>query len=318
MKKTCIFELDAPYREPMRIQSFLFGEQTDSARQAGCAIMGATRGNEAQQIFTCAHIVEKLRELEQQGCIAPGRQISVIPTANPYSVNTARRFWPMDDTDINRMFPGYSLGETTQRIAHQVFEAVRPYQYGIQFASYYMPGEFMPHIRMMRTGYEDTAAAALFGLPYLYVRETRPFDTTTLNYNWQIFETSAFSIFAGKTDELDEAATALSVRATLHFLKGVGILTAQTQIPSVPERPPIRIITNRDLTFVQAKTGGLMRRIRHAGDMVKCGDELGFIHDPYDNSIRQTLLSPRDGRVFFVHRNPFVYENTIAYRILHV
>lgn len=317
MKKELVFQLEAPYREPMRITSFLFGDLENPARENSCAIVGATRGNEAQQIYTCAHIVEKLRALEQQGCIAPGKQIAVLPTLNTYSANTGMRFWPMDETDINRMFPGYDEGETTQHIAYHAFEYVKAYRYGIQFGSYYMPGEFMPHIRMMRTGYEDPADAALFGLPYLYVRDTRPYDTTTLNYNWQIFETNAFTFFAGKSDELDEATTALSVRAVVRFLKGVGILTAQTPLPDALERPRARIITNRDFTYVQAETGGILRRVRHAGDMVKQGDELGIIHDPLDNHILQTLRSPLDGRVFFVHRSPFVYENTVAYRILH-
>lgn len=318
MKKKTIFQLNAPYREPMRVTAFLFGDADPTARETGCAVMGATRGNEAQQIYTCAHLVERLQELEQQGGIAPGRQIAVIPTVNPYSANTAHRFWPMDDTDINRMFPGYSLGETTQRIAWHVFEYVRPYRYGVHLSSYYMPGEFMPHVRMMQTGYEDTDAAALFGMPYVYVRKTRPYDTTTLNYNWQIFGTHAFSLYAGKTDELDEAATARSVRAVLRFLKGMGLLTDKVEIPSRPGHAPTQVITGENLTPVLAKTGGIMRRVRHAGDMVRRGSELGYIHDPYDNRIRQTLLSPKDGRVFFVHRNPFVYENTTAYRILSI
>lgn len=316
MKRELVFELEAPYREPMRITAFRFGDCDTPAHKNSCAIVGATRGNESQQIYTCAHIVEKLTELEAEGCIVPGRQIAVLPTLNTRSANTAKRFWPMDDTDINRMFPGYDLGETTQRIAYHAFEYVKPFEYGIQFASYYMPGEFMPHIRMMRTGYEDPADAVLFGLPYLYIRDTRPYDTTTLNYNWQVFGTKAFSLFSGKTDALDEAATELSVHAVLRFLQGVGILTEQAEVPTLISRPPARIINKQDLTVVQAAHGGILRRVRHAGDMVRKGDELGFVHDPLDNHVCQTLRSPANGRVFFVHRNPFVYENTIAYRIL--
>jgi hypothetical protein len=33
------------------------------------------------------------------------------------------------------MFPGYDAGETTQRIAAGVFEKIKDYEYGIQFAS---------------------------------------------------------------------------------------------------------------------------------------------------------------------------------------
>ena len=32
------------------------------------------------------------------------------------------------------MFPGYDLGETTQRIADGIFSQIKDYEYGIQFA----------------------------------------------------------------------------------------------------------------------------------------------------------------------------------------
>ena len=73
----------------------------------------------------------------------------------------------MDKTDINRMFPGYANGETTQRIAAAVFEALNGFEYGIQLASYYVPGDFIPHVRMLKTGYEDVETARLFGMRYV-------------------------------------------------------------------------------------------------------------------------------------------------------
>ena len=62
--------------------------------------------------------------LEEQGRIVPGQSILVIPTINSHSMNIGKRFWSADNTDINRMFPGYSLGETTQRISAGVFERI--------------------------------------------------------------------------------------------------------------------------------------------------------------------------------------------------
>lgn len=46
-------------------------------------------------------------------------------------MNIEKRFWPIDDTDINRMFPEYIKGETTQRIVSGLFEQVKGYSYGI-------------------------------------------------------------------------------------------------------------------------------------------------------------------------------------------
>ena len=37
-------------------------------------------------------------------------------------MNVGKRFFPVDNTDINRMFPGYDKGETTQRLADGVLQ----------------------------------------------------------------------------------------------------------------------------------------------------------------------------------------------------
>lgn len=78
-------------------------------------------------------------------------------------------------TDINRMLPGYDQGETTQRIAAALFQAVQGYKYGIHFASFYLPGNFVPHVRIMNTGYRTVSLGNLFGLPYADVVRVQDF-----------------------------------------------------------------------------------------------------------------------------------------------
>ena len=311
MKKEILFELSSPYRDAMRITAFQFGAYQDPAAENSCAIVGGTRGNEAQQIYFCARLVAALRDLEAAGGIRPNKKIMVIPTVNNYSVNTNKRFWSLDNTDINRMFPGYEIGETTQQIAYHVFEYVKDYVYGIQFASYYMTGQFIPHIRIMQTGYESPETAAHFALPYVYVRKVRPYDTTTLNYNWQIWGTKAFSFYAGKSEEIDEAITQMTVQSVLHFLTNTGIIRGEI----ITQKPP-RIITREDLLSVMAETGGILRQIKNVGNPVAKGELVGTVLDPYDGSIRQKLYALARGRIFYINSNPFIYENTVVYRIL--
>ena len=119
MKEEIIFELGSVYREPMQVKGFSFGEGEKSM-----CIVGATRGNEVQQVYLCSQLIRIFTRLEEQGKLCPGKSILVIPTVNSHSMNIGKRFWPADNTDINRMFPGYSLGETTQRIAAGVFERI--------------------------------------------------------------------------------------------------------------------------------------------------------------------------------------------------
>ena len=223
------------------------GYRFGSGEQSVC-IMGSLRGNEFQQIYVCSQLIRKLKKLEEQGKIAEGKEILVIPCGNPYSVNAKKRFWTIDNTDINRMFPGYSLGETTQRIAGGIFEQIKDYKYGIQFASFYMPGNFVPQVRMMKTGAENIELAKQFGMPYVVLHNPRPFDTTTLNYNWQIWETDAFSIYTTSTGAVDKQSAKQAVDAVLNFLSKQGIIHYQGYEGYIS-----RVVESKDFVDVRAE-----------------------------------------------------------------
>ena len=161
MNKRVIYKMVGLYRDDFQITGYEFGEGKKSV-----CIIGSSKGNEVQQIYCCSKLVKKFRQLEAEGQIRKDHKILIIPSLNPYSMNIQKRFWPTDNTDINRMFPGYDLGETTQRIADGVFREISEYQFGIQFTSFYMPGNFVPHIRLMDEGYSRIETAMQFGLPY--------------------------------------------------------------------------------------------------------------------------------------------------------
>ena len=49
-------------------------------------------------------------------------------------------------------------------------------------------------------------------------------NTTTLNYNWQVWETNAFSVYTKETDEINEHSAQEAVAAVLRYLSRVGLL----------------------------------------------------------------------------------------------
>lgn len=311
MKKEIIFEMESPYRDTMRITAFKFGDYDNQKAEKSLAVVGATRGNEAQQMYNCSQLISKLKILEKKGQIAEGKVITVIPTVNNFSINTGKRFWSMDNTDINRMFPGYNLGETTQRIAHSVFEAVKNYEYGIHFTSYYIPGKFIPHVRIMHTGFEDAETGEDFGLPYVYVRNCKPYDTTTLNYNWQIFGTEAFSLYMGGSSEIEEDFGYLAVESVVRFLIKRGIVLAHTD-----NGEKSLIIHSKNMISVRATKAGVIHKCLKIGCDVESGDLIGYIMDPYDGKIVQKLTAPVSGKIFFAARGPYEYEGSVVYRIV--
>ena len=306
MKRHIIYEENSLYRAPFRVRGFEFGEGAKSA-----CIVGNMRGNEIQQLYICSQLVKTLKRLDEQGRIRKGHSILVIPSVNPYSTNSKERFWPIDKTDINRMFPGYDQGETTQRIAAGVFETIKDYQFGIQFSSFYMPGRFMPHVRIMKTGYEDLELAKQFGTPYIVLRNIRPYDTTTLNYNWQIWETHAYSIYSTSTTEIDPQSAREAVQSVLRFLSKQSIIDYHTHDGYIST-----VVEDTDMASVRTKHAGIFETTVEVGTEIVKDQLLAQIIDPLEGEILEQLYAPIDGIVFFEHNEPLTYANTAVIKII--
>lgn len=308
MKKLSIYELNSLYRESMNIIGYQFG----SGEKSVC-IIGSMRGNEVQQLFSCSKLIQRLKILEEQNLIKEGKSILVIPCVNSYSMNIGKRFWPTDNTDINRMFPGYSEGETTQRIAAGVFDIIKNYKIGIQFASNYMSGRFLPHIRMMHTGFEDIETAKKFEFPYVLTKNTRPFDTTTLNYNWQIWESKAFSVYTTDTDEINARSALDAVRGIERLLNAEGITDS---IISCGYHYNSQILDDNNLKSVRCVEAGIYENKVSVGDEVHKGQLLAEITDPYEGNVVEQLIAPQDGIIFFQHKSPLIYASTAAIKLV--
>lgn len=300
--------MESPYRDTFRIYGYHFGNGEKTM-----AIVGAMRGDEIQQQYICSQIVNILSSLENANRLNPDCEILVIPSVNPFSMNIHKRFWTMDGTDINRMFPGYNKGETTQRIAAALFDEIKGYEYGIQTASFYLPGDFVPHVRMIHTGYEDSVAATLFGLPFVSVSDPQPFDTTLLNYNWQIWDTKAFSLFGGRNDHIEGSIPQSMVGAILRFMrrKGMikGFVTTQPDYNS-------RIINESELINIKSPVAGFLYKINGANDRVLQGDVVARIINPYEGTVEAEIKSPTDGIIFFAYDSYLAMQNTPLFKLI--
>lgn len=309
MKVQTIFTMSSPYRDDFRIKAYTFGHGEKTL-----AIVGAMRGDELQQQYIASRLVSELKHLEENGQIAQGISISVIPSANPFSMNIEKRFWALDNTDINRMFPGYDLGETTQRIAAGLFEFIQEFKYGIQLASYYLPGNFVPHVRVIDTGtgFTDLSLGRLFGFPYVSVRKPAPFDTVLLNYNWQIWDTQAFSLYAGTTETIDAQTARQSIEGVLRFISSLGMILGY----EATEGMTSEIIDEDQSIVVQASHAGILVDVVEAGLPVSKGQIIAKIMHPYEGSLVTEVKSPCDGRIFFSRNKSITYQNTILFRII--
>lgn len=307
MKEKIIYTMNSPYREDFTVRGYCFGKGDESA-----CILGSIRGNEIQQMYICSQLVKTLKELENNGCIVAGKQIMVIPCVNYVAMNIGRKFWPVDNIDINRMFPGMDYEDTTSRIADGIMKEIQNYSYGIQFTSFYMTGEFVPHVRMMETGFQNTSLANLFGLPYVVVRKPHPIDTKTLNFNWQNEMTAAFSVYTNQNEVIDEKSAKQSVAAVLRFLTRMGIIRYESHSGYISH-----IIMEEDLSDIFTTKSGIFRPLVKVGEEVHYNQALAEIIDPLQGEVLEVVKADTEGILFFAHTEPLVSEGDIVFRLIH-
>lgn len=306
MNREVIFTMNTAFRGEYHIHGYSYGKG-----EAAACIVGAMRGNEYQQLYICSLLAQKLAELEMQGDIVSGKEILLIPTLNYSSMNAKKTKWISDDSDINRSFPGNPKGPATSRIAAALLERVRRYSYGIQFASFYLQGESIPHIRMMETGNESASLANLFGMPYVLTGMNRAFDQVTLNYNWQRLGTQAFSVYSSTTETIDDVSAKMAVSAVLRFLTRMGIIRYDCHGGYIST-----VLKEQELVSVKADEAGFFRRLVGVNQEVKRGQVLAEIINPMDGTVKAEVIAPTDGITFFVQNSPMVFQNIVIYKLI--
>jgi hypothetical protein len=306
MNKEVIFTMHTALRGEYNIHGYSYGK----GERAAC-IVGAMRGNEYQQLYICSILAQKLADIEARGDIVSGKEIFLVPTVNYSSMNSGKTKWISDDSDINRSFPGNPKGPATSRIAAALMNRVKDYAYGIQFASFYLQGELVPHIRMMETGKESTSLANLFGMPYVVTGMNRAFDQVTLNYNWQKLGTQAFSVYSKTTDTIDEESANMAVSSVMRFLTRMGIIKYDCHGGYISS-----ILKEQELVSVKATEAGFFKKKTGINEEVKRGQVLGQIINPMDGKVKADVIAPTDGITFYVQDRPMIFQNVVVYKII--
>lgn len=150
-----------------------------------------------------------------------------------------------------------------------------------------------------------------FGLPYVVMRKPEPIDTTTLNYNWQVWETNAFSVYTKETDEIDEQSAQQAVAAVLRYLSRVGLLRYHCHSGYLSA-----VVQENEMTNVLTPAGGIFRRFVEPGQEVEYGQTLGVILDPFTAEEVAKISCPTSGVIFFALKKPLTTEHKVAFKVI--
>ncbi|KPV39085.1 succinylglutamate desuccinylase [Thiohalorhabdus denitrificans] len=196
-----------------------------------------------------------------------------VPIVNVHGVLHHSRYLP-DRRDLNRSFPGSERGSLAARLAHLFMsEVVGNCDYGIDLHTGAIHRGNLPQIRADLDDPEADRLAKLFGVPVLLNSALRDGSLRQAAGDRGV---PVLLYEAGEALRFDEFSIRVGVRGVLNVLRALGMLR-----PSRRKRPLPEPYVARSSNWVRAPQSGFLRTTVELGALVKKGDRLGVVSDPF-------------------------------------
>lgn len=309
MQKIEILRIESLSRAPLVIEGYLF--KGTSAKAPKVAIVGAMEGDSILPLYCASSLVDFFKNKIDKKKIKG--DVLIIPSINHYAFNTGKRFWPLDNTNINTMFPGYNLGETTQRIAHKLFEVLNNYDYGVILEKRQDPVNCLPYIKLFNTGFEDLKGAKKFGLKFIHHKPLESIDTVTLQYNLQVWEKKAYTIVCPTRNFVDKTVSSQINQSILRFMNKSKIIDF-----SIFNAYESTIIQKDEIKVMKSPKSGIFISADLPGSYVNKDQVIGYLQDSLEGNIIHEFKSPCDGMITCIFNESLIYQNAVAFRVAKI
>jgi uncharacterized protein len=312
MTRRVLLHMTAPLREDFDISYHDIGEELGPPH---IALVAGLYGNELNGVFVLSRLAAFLQEVatDQQAGIQLRQRAIIIPAVNILGLNTLKRHWPFDNTDINRMFPGYDAGETTQRIAHAVLEVTSPAHYRIDLRSAPLDFEELPQVRLYDPTDDERDMARLFGLPAVIERPTDMISTVTIGHAWKSYGGTNFVLRAGYAGNLQLPHCERLFHALVVFLQRTGIVEGKPASDESEE--DVHYFGVEQTARIVAETAGLFISHLEVGRWLQAGDLIGHVFDGFDGQLRAEVRTPTSGLLSGIRRQPLLFEGDLIARM---
>jgi predicted deacylase len=303
--------MTAPLREDFNIPCHEIGPKSSFP---AAAFVAGLHGDEINGVYILARLADFLHAVEagKYPKLKLLKRVLIIPGVNVLGINTLRRSWPFDSTDLNRMFPGNGVGETTQRIAHAVLEATKKAEYRVDLHSSNLYFEEIPQVRIYDPSPEERQTARMFGLPAIMERSQSPVFTTTLMYAWTFWPGQNFLLQVGQAGSIQLLHCQQVFRGLVGFLGRIGIVEG---VDLAEAEEDVLYFTREQSGWVFAERAGMFVSDKQVGRWVGTGQELGYVYDSFNGNVISKVTAPIAGLLTGIRRQPMLFEGDLLVRV---
>ena len=233
----------------------------------------------------------------------------VIPIVNTFGFLSKSRYLP-DRRDLNRCFPGSDQGSLASRLAERFMsEIVERSDLGIDLHSAAIHRTNYPQIRVAPKSKRLRELAEVFGAPVIMESPLREGSlrqaAKSLGKNILLYEAGEGLRF----DEFSVRAGHAGIMRVLRFMNMIpskGVARAQSLAQFCASSK-----------WLRAPIGGLLRTYRTDGELIREGELLGSVSDPF-GELEQEVTAPFDGIIVGRATMPVVNEGDAVFHLARV
>ena len=233
----------------------------------------------------------------------------VVPIVNSFGFINRSRYLP-DRRDLNRSFPGNEGGSLAARLAHMFLtEVVAPADLGIDLHSAAVHRTNYPQVRVSPDDVRTRELADAFGAPIIM---RSPLREGSLRATAEEMGTPVLLYEGGEGLRFDEVSARAGLAGILRVLHALGMISSRGV--TAPKAPPQFCSSSK---WLRAPMGGLFRGLKSDGDLVREGEVLGAVSDPFGESETQ-ITAPFEGIIVGRAVMPVVNEGDAVFHLARV
>ena len=263
-------------------------------------VQAAIHGDEVNGVEALRRVVTSIDPGQMRGTLI------VVPVANTAGFVHHQRRNPLDEEDMNRVWPGKVSGQASPHIAYDL------YHQAIHYADYVIDlhtanSNTALHVVYGRGDEASRNMAEAFGLPILLEEEvTEDLKQSRFTGKLRNFLTSqgiaAITPELGGNNCFEEEHIRLGAQGVINVMRYLAMLEGGMELP---DSPPI-ILFGSHLDRVWATQGGIWVAHVKAGDQVSENQPIGQIYSIRTFEVVEYLKAPYDGYVLGTSDVPIV------------
>jgi predicted deacylase len=273
------------------------------------SIVTGIHGDELEGQYVCFELARRIEESfdNLKGIV------DIYPAMNPLGIDSITRGIPAFDLDMNRLFPGNIDGNMTEYLAAEMIKDVAGSDlvFDIHASNIYLTE--IPQIRINELSEETLLPLAKeANVDFVWVHGASTVLESTFAYSLNSIGTPCLVVEMGVGMRITKEYGDQLTDGIFHLMEKIGIWDGKTEEP----RTPIISRNPNDVSYLNARVGGLFVPKVHHWEELKMGDVIGSIIDPLSGKVLDYVKSPVDGILFTIREYPIVDEGSLVGRLL--